>query len=146
MCRCPLNPSFPAYVLGCQTSLDFAEADQRVRHALAAEGFGILTEIDVAGTLKRKLGVDVAPYVIWGACAPELAHRAIENEPDIGLLLPCNVVLRETATGTVVEALDPVQQLSLAANDALRPLAKEVQDRLNRVLATVCSDHPSAAP
>lgn len=133
-----MKTELPAYVLGCQTSLNFAEADQRVRHALAAEGFGILTEIDVAETLKRKLDVDIGRYVILGACAPELAHKAIANEPDVGLLLPCNVVLRETGAGTVVEALDPVMQLSLASNEKLRPLATEVRDRLSRALSTIC--------
>ena len=129
---------FPSYVVGCETSLNFAEADQRVRHGLAKEGFGILTEIDVAETLKRKLGVELAPYVIFGACAPDLARQAIENEPDVGLLLPCNVVIRETAAGTVVEALDPVRQLDLASNEGLRPVAEEVRARLTRVLAAFC--------
>lgn len=133
-----MKTGLPAYALGCQTSLDFAEADQRVRHALAIEGFGVLTEINVSETLKRKLDVDLAPYVIFGVCAPALAHRAITSEPDIGLLLPCNVVLRETAAGTVVEALDPAMQLSLASNEALEPLAREVRDRLSRVLASIC--------
>ncbi len=133
-----MKTELPAYVLGCQTSLNFADADQRVRQALAAEGFGILTEIDVAETLKRKLDVDMGRYVILGACAPELANKAIAREPDVGLLLPCNVVVRETGAGTVVEALDPVMQLSLASNEELRPLAREVRDRLSRALSTVC--------
>jgi uncharacterized protein (DUF302 family) len=123
------------YAMTKTTSLSFADADRRVREALQKEGFGVLTEIDVAATLKKKLDLDFPPYEILGACAPQLAGNALQQEADIGLLLPCNVVVRSDPSGTViVEALDPVQQLSLSPNRALQPLAEEARSRLTRVL------------
>ncbi|HMA01359.1 MAG TPA: DUF302 domain-containing protein, partial [Gemmatimonadaceae bacterium] len=102
----------------------------------AAEGFGVLSEIDVAATLEKKLGVNFRPYVILGACNPPLAHRALEAELDIGLLLPCNVIVyaADQPGHSVVAVLDPVEALRLSGNDAIRPIAEEVKSRLTRML------------
>lgn len=112
------------------------EAEARVRAALKDEGFGVLTEIDIRSAFKEKLDVDFRPYRILGACSPPLAHRALTEEEDIGLLLPCNVVVYEGGEeGTaVVAALDPVQQLGVAGRDDLGDLANDVQARLRRVI------------
>jgi len=124
-----------AYALTRETALSYEEADRRVREALKAEGFGVLTEIDVKDTLKKKLDVDFQKYEILGACNPPLAHQALQTEADIGLLLPCNVVVRELPDGrTMVEALDPVTQLGVAGNEALGPVAEDVRQRMQRVL------------
>lgn len=127
------------YALKRTVAVDYVEADRRVRDALAAEGFGVLTEIDVRATLKKKLDVDFQAYEILGACNPPLAHEALKAEVDVGLLLPCNVVVREAAEAghTVVEAVDPVVQLEVADNEALPKLAEEVRARLGRVLDRV---------
>jgi uncharacterized protein (DUF302 family) len=125
------------YALVRVVDLPYEEADRRVREELQQEGFGVLTEIDVRATLKQKLDVDFPPYVILGACNPPLAHRALTEEPDIGLLLPCNVVVRTAGGRTIVEALDPVTQLEVTGNPDLVPLAQEVRARMERVLAKV---------
>jgi uncharacterized protein (DUF302 family) len=126
------------YALSRVVDLSYEEADRRVRDALQAEGFGILTEIDVSATLEQKLDVDFPKYEILGACNPPLAHQALQAEPDIGLLLPCNVVVRSLADGrTLVEALDPVVQLAVAENPDLRPLAEDVRARMQRVIDNV---------
>lgn len=127
------------YAIARSLEVDFDVASQSVREALAEEGFGVLTEIDVQATLKEKLDVDFRRYVILGACNPSLAHRALEAERDIGLLLPCNVVVQdgERAGTTVVAALDPVIQLGAADGAELQSLAEEVRARLVRVLDTV---------
>ncbi len=134
-----MDTTTSAYALSRTVQCDFQEADARVRKALQDEGFGVLTEIDVRATLKKKLDVDFPAYEILGACNPPMAHQALEAEPDIGLLLPCNVVVRATewSDRTIVEALDPVVQLQIAANPALRALASTVKERLVRVLDAV---------
>jgi uncharacterized protein (DUF302 family) len=119
-------------------AVSFDDAVRMVTDALQAEGFGVLTEIDVQQTLKKKLDVDRRPYKILGACNPPLAKRAIEAEPDIGLLLPCNVVVREDEDGSVkVAFMDPVAVLELVANPEVAALAKEVRARLDRVQAAL---------
>jgi uncharacterized protein (DUF302 family) len=113
----------------------FDETVARVREALAGQGFGVLTEIDVAATLKAKLGEEMEPYLILGACNPPLAHRALEVDRSIGLLLPCNVVVRRGGDGvTVVQALDPQTMVELTGLAALRPVADEAGRRLDAAL------------
>jgi uncharacterized protein (DUF302 family) len=117
-------------------SLSVDEADARVREELQKEGFGILTEIDVKATLKKKLDVDFRPYRILGACNPPLAHEALSTEIDIGLLLPCNVVVYEgdEAGTSVVGVIDPQVQLSVTNRDDISHFAQEVGSRMKRVL------------
>ena len=135
-----------AYGFGKTTPLGYDEAIAKVTAALAAEGFGVLTEIDVAATMKKKLGVDVPPYKILGACNPPLAHQALSAEPEIGLLLPCNVVVYAGAAGqTIVSAIDPEAQFSLVERAELAPLAHEVGARLRRVLEQLPAALPAAA-
>ena len=125
----------PSYGFHCVLpKQDFAQALVRVTTALKAEGFGILTEIDVQATMKAKLGIDGPPYRILGACNPPLAHRALSAEPDIGLLLPCNVVVREAADGgLVVGFMDPVAVMQMTSNPEVAAVAQEVRVRLERV-------------
>lgn len=131
------------YGLRTTVRRSYDEAVAATREALAAEGFGVLTEIDVRDTLKKKLDVDFMPYVILGACNPPLAHRALSAEPDIGLLLPCNVVVYAPAgEDVVVAALDPVAQLRLSGNPALEPVAAEVRARLQRAVDAVARVTP----
>jgi uncharacterized protein (DUF302 family) len=129
----------PRYALTTTVRTSFGEADRRVREALQQEGFGVISEIDVAATFKKKLNVDFPPYEILGACAPTLAHQALGLEPAIGLLLPCNVVVRalESSDETVVEALDPLAQLSMSDNEAVEPVAREARRRIERVIERV---------
>jgi len=127
------------YALQRTVKKTFAEADRAVREALEEQGFGVLTEIDVKATLKKKLDEDFRDYEILGACNPPLAHAALQAELEVGLLLPCNVVVRagdEPGT-TVVEAMDPVIQLEVADNATLPALAQDVRARLERVLDRV---------
>ncbi len=112
-----------------------AEARERVTRALAAEGFGVLTEIDVQTTLKTKIGAEITPYVILGACNPKLAHRALTAEPGVGLLLPCNVVLAADGRDTVVSAASPRAMFAVTpATPALEALATEAEERIRRAI------------
>jgi uncharacterized protein (DUF302 family) len=123
-----------AYTLTATTELPFAEAVEAVRRELSAEGFGVLCEIDVRATLQAKLGVEREPYLILGACNPPLAHRALEAEPDLGVLLPCNVVVYERDGRTVVSAVDAERMLSIVGNDELSGVAEEVRRKLAAVV------------
>jgi uncharacterized protein (DUF302 family) len=126
------------YAFGKVVAMSYDEAVRRAADALAKEGFGVLTEIDVAATLKKKLDKEIPPYRILGACNPVLASRAIEAEPQIGTLLPCNVVVRVDETGnTVVEIMDPRAVLHLVARPEIEAIAGEVRSRLERVLAAL---------
>lgn len=117
---------------------DLAAAEARTRAALSDEGFGVLTEIDIQATLKKKLDADVAGYKILGACNPPLAHQAMQAEPRIGAMLPCNVILRDVGDGkTEVAAIDPVASMAAVENDDLGPIAEEVRQRLQRVVAAI---------
>ena len=127
------------YGISTTVPLDYEHAVARTKEALAAEGFGVLSEIDVAATMKKKLDVEFRPYVILGACNPPLAHRALSAERDIGLLLPCNVVVYadDTPGRSVVAAMDPVEALQLTGNEEIRPIAEDVKARLTRVLEAI---------
>jgi uncharacterized protein (DUF302 family) len=122
------------YTLSATTELPFAEAVERVRAELQTEGFGVLCEIDVQATLKAKLGVDGDPYLILGACNPPLAHRALEAEPELGVLLPCNVVVYQRDGRTTVSAVDAERMLSIVGNPELEPVAADVRRRLATVV------------
>lgn len=126
------------YAFGKQTRLSFEETEAKVRDELAKEGFGVLTEIDVAATLKKKLDLDIPPYKILGACNPNYASKAIAAEPQIGALLPCNVVVRKDAIGNVhLEFMDPNAVLELVHRPEVHAIASEVRTKLMRVLENV---------
>ncbi len=126
-----------AYTFGTRVPGSVSDVRPRVEAALKSEGFGVLTEIDVQATVKAKLGIDRPPYLILGACNPPLSHRAIEADPSVGALLPCNVVLREDGDGTIVEAMDPQAAMSVVAIPEIEPVAREARERLERVIQSL---------
>jgi uncharacterized protein (DUF302 family) len=131
----------PAYGLTRHLSrVPYERAVAAVRDALAAQGFGVLTEIDVQATLKKKLEVDIDPYVILGACNPQLAHRALAAEPGIGLLLPCNVVVTAAGAGSVVSIADPRAMLQVVGHTGLEPVVEEARSRLAAALQALASE------
>ena len=122
------------YQFGIETNGDFASVIDKTVAALKEEGFGVLADIDIAATLKAKLDIDKRPYRILGACNPPLANKALDAEPDIGLLLPCNVIVREQEDGSIrVAFMDPAAVMSLVEGDEVTSLAQEVRSRLQRV-------------
>ncbi len=134
----------PSYGFGTTVHLPFDEAIAHVTEALQAEGFGVLTSIDVKVTMKNKLNVDFEQYTILGACNPGLSHRALTLEPDVGLLLPCNVVIREVPGAgeqpqTRIDIADPVAMLGMVHNPQMQDLAHEAKVRLQRVIAELAS-------
>ncbi len=125
------------YGFGVETDLPYEQAVERTKAALKAEGFGVLSEIDVKATMKQKLDVDFEKYVILGACNPQLAHRALTEEHELGLLLPCNVVVHEHDGRTVVSAADPEVMLGVVDNPALAAIASDAKERLTRALESL---------
>ncbi len=126
------------YGIGIELELDFDSAVERTVERLKDHGFGVLTEIDVKKILKQKLGVDFKNYRILGACNPPLAHKALSAEDEIGLLLPCNVIVYETSKGKVrVSAIDPVAAMSVVGSDAVRSVAEEVSQKLTAVISAL---------
>ena len=128
-----------SYTLSTTTPLGFTDAVARVREELASEGFGVLCEIDVQATLKQKLDVDRDPYLILGACNPKLAHGALQAEPELGVLLPCNVIIYTQDGDTHIAAVNAEQMLSIVANDELTETASEVRRRLAAVVKRAAS-------
>jgi uncharacterized protein (DUF302 family) len=122
------------YGISVKLEKSFDQTLEEVKDTLKSEGFGVLTEIDVKATLKKKLDADFRKYVILGACNPPFAHKALNTELQIGLLLPCNVIVYEEGDGSVVSAIDPVAAMGVVDNPELEPIAKEVQARLKRVV------------
>ncbi|PVA08949.1 hypothetical protein DC366_16150 [Pelagivirga sediminicola] len=118
------------------TNVDIDDAEMRIRDALAKNGFGILTEIDVKATMKKKIDVEMEPYRILGACNPEMAHKAIGIEPRVGAMLPCNVILRKVDDGTEVSAIDPVASMQAIDNGQLHEVAGEVRDMMRAAVDT----------
>lgn len=123
-----------SYTLSTTTPLPFADAVERVRTELTTQGFGVLCEIDVQATLAEKLGIEGEPYLILGACIPLLAHHALQAQPDLGVLLPCNVVVHEHGGETQISAIDPERMLSIVDNDELATVAADVKARLSAVV------------
>lgn len=132
------------YAIRTTLPLPFEAAVQEVTEGLREEGFGVLTEVDVQRTMKEKLGAEFRKYVILGACNPHLAHRAFEAELEIGILLPCNVIVYEAGEESVVAVMDPHVALEVTGNDQLRPVAEEARARLERILRRLEGAHPSA--
>ena len=127
-------PTATGYTLTAATTDSFTDAVERVRAELKQEGFGVLCEIDVQATLHEKLGVEQEPYLILGACNPPLAHQALSAEPDLGTLLPCNVVVYERNGETHISAIDAERMLSIVDNDQLAPIAAQVRAKLAAVV------------
>lgn len=131
-----MNETKTTYYFARTLPLRLEEAEARVRELLQQEGFGVLTEIDVQATLKKKLNIEVRPYKILGACNPHFAHQALQAEPHIGTMLPCNVIVRQTEDHqTEVAAIDPVASMQAVDNPALRSIAEQVRERLQRIVA-----------
>ncbi|MCK6566015.1 MAG: DUF302 domain-containing protein [Dehalococcoidia bacterium] len=122
------------YGIRRRLDLPYDQAIHRTREALKGAGFGVLTEIDVKAVLKARIDADVEPYIILGACNPRLAHRALSAEPEVGLLLPCNVVVREGEGGTIVEAMDPEAAMGIVQNPAVAEVAREAKALLVQAL------------
>ncbi|HEX6303494.1 MAG TPA: DUF302 domain-containing protein [Anaerolineales bacterium] len=125
------------YAYQVKLEAPYEQAVERVTAALKEEGFGVLTEIDVKATLKQKIDVDFRKYIILGACNPPLAYQALSTERNIGLLLPCNVIVYEEDGGSVVGILDPISMMDVTGNPDLDPVAQEAQERLQRVAASL---------
>ena len=125
---------YSPYGFGLKVNLPYAEAVERTKAVLKEQGFGVLTEVDIKQTMKEKRGIDFRPYVILGACNPPLAEQALTAELDLGLLLPCNVVVYETEGGSIVQDMDPEPVLGLVGNPRLEPIAREVKARLQAAL------------
>ena len=125
------------YGIEKRISLPFEEAVQKVTQELQKEGFGVLTTIDVKETLRKKLNVEFQKYVILGACNPPFAYKALQADNQIGLLLPCNVVIQESKEGTMISAFDPMSMGKIMDNDAIEPVAAEMKKRLERVIQQV---------
>ena len=127
-----------SFYIGKELSVPFERALERVKEELQKEGFGVLTEIDVQDTLKKKIPVEFRKYRILGACNPRFAHQALQQEPRIGLLLPCNVIVQESAGGkTDVAAIDPVASMQRVENERLIGVATQVREKLQKVIATL---------
>lgn len=124
-----INRAFPG--------ADFAEIDSRTRKALGEKGFGVLTEIDVQAVLKKKIDADIPAYRILGACNPHMAHQAMQLEPRVGAMLPCNVIIRQLESGIEVSAIDPVASMSAIENPKLHAVAGEVRDLLAAAIAAI---------
>ncbi|MGD9934414.1 MAG: DUF302 domain-containing protein [Dehalococcoidia bacterium] len=125
------------YGMRRELAIGYEEAVAKTKDALKEQGFGVLTEIDVKATLKAKLDADIDPYIILGACNPPLAHRAITADPEVGLLLPCNVVVRTAGGKTIVEAMDPAAAMGIVGNPAVESVANEAKERLEKALAAL---------
>jgi len=123
-----------AYAITRELDASFEDTVARITASLAEQGFGVLTTIDVRNTLKKKLDLDVDPYVILGACNPQLASRGLKIEPDLGVLLPCNVVVRSVGQSTHIAAMEPLAALRLADNPELEPLATEARERIQKAV------------
>ncbi len=123
-----------SYSFDKQVDLSFDEAIEKVTGALAEEGFGVLTTIDVKATLKKKIDVDFRPYIILGACNPAFAHKALLAEPNIGTMLPCNVIVQEDKGKVLVSAVDPMASMQAIKNEQLAAIAGEVREKLQRVI------------
>lgn len=130
-----------SYALSKTVDLSYDEAVAATKAALSEQGFGVLTEIDMKATLKAKIDADIPPQVILGACNPPLAHRALEAEPSVGVLLPCNVVLREVGSDTIVEAMDPMAALGIVDSAGVQPVAEEATERLRRAISGLDRGH-----
>jgi uncharacterized protein (DUF302 family) len=122
------------YGISARLGMPYEQAVEAAKEALKSEGFGVLTEIDVKATLKKKLDVDFRQYIILGACNPPMAYKALSTELEIGLLLPCNVIVYEEGDGSMVSAIDPVEAMAVVDNPKLKPVAEQVKAKLERVI------------